>query len=134
MLVQWEKRLEIGVAEIDGQHRELFARVAGFDTALARGEKADIQSTFAFLREYALVHFETEERIMRGMGYPRLAIQQDLHAKFVERLQELSREFEKQGASFMLRKRTENWILVWLVDHVGGEDALLGRWVATRSA
>jgi hemerythrin len=134
VLVQWEKRLEIGVPEIDAQHRELFARVGGFDAALARGDRAAIQATFAFLREYALVHFETEERLMREMGYPRLEIQRELHAKFTGRLQELSRDHEAQGSTFLLRKRTENWILVWLVDHVGGEDAELGRYMLARSA
>ena len=119
---------------IDAQHRELFARIAGFDAALSRGDRAEIRATFAFLREYALVHFETEERLMREIEYPRLSIQREQHAIFKERLVELSREHEAQGESFLLRKRTENWILVWLANHVGDEDSRLGRYMAARSA
>jgi hemerythrin len=134
VLVQWEKRLEIGVPEIDAQHRELFARVQGFDVALAKGDHVQIARTFAFLREYALVHFAAEEKLMRESSYSRLDVQREQHAKFTERLAELSREHEKNGASFLFRKRAENWILLWLVEHVGTEDARLGFHLLTRSA
>ncbi|HSD18554.1 MAG TPA: bacteriohemerythrin [Anaeromyxobacter sp.] len=134
MPVSWNRSLEIGVPEIDHQHRELFARLGGFDDALARGDRADIAATFAFLRDYALVHFEREERLMREAEYPRLEAHQALHQGFVARLQALSREHELQGPSALLRLRARNWIVVWLTDHVGGEDVALGRHLTSRAA
>jgi hemerythrin len=134
MPVSWSPSLEIGVPEIDHQHRELFARLGGFDDALGRGDSAEIAATFAFLRDYALVHFEHEERLMRAAEYPRFEAHRALHEGFVARLQTLSREHDVQGPSALLRLRARNWIVVWLTDHVGGEDLALGRHVASRAA
>jgi hemerythrin len=132
VLVQWEKRLEIGVPEIDAQHRELFARVQGFDVALAKGDHVQIARTFAFLREYALVHFAQEERLMREARYPHAEEHREKHAQFVERLGALVREHEAAGATAFLGLRARNWITVWLLDHVAGEDQAMGRFVRSR--
>ena len=134
MPVTWSQSLEIGHAEIDHQHRELFARLGGFDDALARGDRDEVAATFAFLREYALVHFEREEQLMSDAGYPRLEAHRALHRGFVARLQALAGEHDAQGPSALLRLRARNWIVVWLVDHVGGEDVALGRHLASRAA
>ena len=133
-MVQWESRLELGVPEIDAQHRELFVRLAGFDEALARGDRPAIGRTFAFLHEYALVHFEQEERLMQQAGYPRLDAHRVLHLGFVERLRALADDYAANGAHAFLRLRVRNWIVVWLVDHVGGEDVALGRFLRSRAA
>ncbi len=128
-MIQWESRLELGVPEIDAQHRELFVRLAGFDEALARGDRPAIGRTFGFLREYALVHFEQEERLMRNVAYPRVEAHRALHLGFGERLRGLADDYAANGAHAFLRLRTRNWVVVWLVDHVGGEDVALGRFI-----
>jgi hemerythrin len=133
-MVVWESRLEIGVPEIDAQHRELFARVAGFDDALASGDRPAIARTFAFLREYALVHFETEERLMAATLFPGREAHRVLHRGFVERLRALSEDYAANGAHALLRLRARNWVVVWLVDHVGREDVALGRHVHASAA
>jgi hemerythrin len=132
-MVHWESRLELGVPEIDAQHRELFARLAGFDAALAAGDVAEVARTFAFLRDYAVVHFEAEERIMRAAAYPKLEAHRALHRAFVERLEALTRDHETEGPTWLLRLRARNWIVVWLVEHVGVEDVGLGRHLLARA-
>ncbi len=127
MPVEWNKGLAIGVEIIDSQHRELFARVAAFEAALERADTARVADTFAFLREYALVHFTREEELMRDAAYPWLDDHRAAHAQFVERLAALVREREANGATAFLGLRARNWIVVWLLDHVGGKDQALGR-------
>ncbi len=134
MPVEWTDSLAIGVAAIDGQHRELFARVAAFESALDRGEARRITDTFAFLREYALVHFAREEELMLGAAYPLFDDHHAAHVQFVERLSALVREHETKGANAFLALRARNWIVVWLLDHVGGKDQVLGRFLRARAA
>jgi hemerythrin len=133
-MIAWETRLAIGVPEIDAQHRELFSRLAGFDDALTRGDRVAIGQTFAFLREYALVHFETEERLMTASRFPGLAAHRVLHRGFVERLQALAEDYAANGAHALLRLRARNWVVVWLMDHVGREDVAIGRHIRSSAA
>jgi hemerythrin len=64
--------LEIGVPEIDAQHREIFGTLRTLDAALAAHDEDAADLALRHLSRYVLVHFETEERWMRRTGYPRL--------------------------------------------------------------
>jgi hemerythrin len=132
--VEWNESLRIGVAVVDAQHRELFSRVAAFESALERGDRRRIDETFAFLREYALVHFACEEELMRDAAYPSLEDHRAAHLQFGERLAALVRDREAGAASAFLELRARNWIVVWLLDHVAGTDQALGRYLRGRNA
>lgn len=134
MATTWTDSLAIGVPAIDAEHRELFARVASFEAALDAGGAVELGRTFAFLREYALVHFAKEEALMREVAYPRLEEHRGSHARFVERLSALVQDHGAAGARAFVPLRTRNWIVVWLLDHVAGEDAAIGRHVRARRA
>jgi hemerythrin len=132
--VEWNENLRIGVAVIDAQHRELFSRVAAFESALERGDARRVDDTFAFLREYALVHFAREEELMRDAAYPALDDHRAAHRQFVERLAALVRDRDGGAPAAFLELRTRNWIVVWLVDHVAGTDQALGRYLREHGA
>lgn len=134
MPVEWSDRLRIGVDAIDAQHRELFTRVAAFESALEHGETRRIADTFAFLRDYALVHFAREEELMRAAAYPSLDAHRAEHLQFVGRLSALVREHEAGGANAFLGLRARNWVVVWLLDHVAGTDQALGQYLLARGA
>lgn len=133
-MVRWDERLEIGNVTIDAQHRELFERVGQFDEALVVGDRDAIGRTLAYLREYALDHFETEERFMRAARYPGYDIHKGKHDAFVQRLVALCAEHEEHGVSAILTLRMQNWIAHWLEVHVAEEDVALGRFLATAAA
>jgi hemerythrin len=130
--VAWSENLRIGVPAVDAQHRELFSRVATFETALGRGDARRIDEAFAFLREYALVHFACEEQLMRDAAYPALDEHRAAHLQFAERLAALVRDREGGAAGAFLGLRARNWIVVWLLDHVAGTDQALGRYLRAR--
>jgi hemerythrin len=125
--VHWNEGLAIGVASIDAQHRELFDRVARFEGALERADTTAIADALDFLRSYAAVHFGDEEGLMREGGFPAQDEHRAEHREFTARLDALVREHREKGASAFLGLRTRNWIVVWLLDHVGVRDQALGR-------
>jgi hemerythrin len=125
--VHWNEGLAIGVASIDAQHRELFDRVAQFEGALERSDATAVADALDFLRSYAAVHFADEEKLMREGGFPAQEEHRAQHREFAARLDALVREHREKGESAFLGLRTRNWILVWLLDHVGGRDQALGR-------
>jgi hemerythrin len=125
--VHWNESLAIGVASIDAQHRELFDRVTRFEEALERSDATAIADAFDFLRSYAAVHFADEEKLMREGGFPAQEEHRAEHREFTTRLDALVREHREKGASAFLGLRARNWIVVWLLDHVGVRDQTLGR-------
>jgi hemerythrin-like metal-binding protein len=61
----WTPSLDIGVAEIDAQHRTMFERVGRIEAAVkAREPYFRLEKLFAFLKTYALTHFASEEGLM----------------------------------------------------------------------
>ncbi len=129
----WTERLAVGVPEIDAQHRELFARVARLDRALDLGTRDELGRLLAWLREYALLHFETEERHMRDRGYARYPEHKGVHDAFVERYLALWHDFEREGTSALLTLRVQNWIGGWLEGHVAEHDFALGAFLNGRT-
>jgi hemerythrin len=130
MPFQWTEKLAVGVAEIDAQHRELLDRVARLDVAARAHDLGEVARVLAYLHEYALRHFELEERIMRDRGYPALAEHRSEHEAFAVRLVKLQRDFERDGASALMTLRLQNLLGEWLEDHFAGPDQRLGRFLA----
>ncbi len=123
----WNERLAIGVPEIDAQHQELFERIERFEESLHRRGPLDLTSTFDFLRDYAAVHFATEERLMRETAYPDVEEHVAQHNDYIARLDALVRDHEARGPIAFAGLKARNWILVWLLDHVAGRDQALGK-------
>jgi hemerythrin len=127
--VTWSESLTIGVPAIDGQHRELFERVAAFETALERGDLVAVAETFGFLRAYAATHFADEEALMREGGYPAADAHVAQHREFAARLEALVRDQRDDARRAFVGLRARNWITVWLLDHVGVADQALGAYL-----
>lgn len=133
MQVAWTPDLEIGVALIDEQHQQLFARAAAFLAATERGEGEDhVLETLGYLAGYAATHFEAEEALMRDSGYPELAAHVREHKAFHGTLHELTMAFARQGISSLLAASTSRKLVAWLDEHVRSTDRALGSWVRGR--
>jgi hemerythrin len=128
--MRWSESLAIGVPVIDRQHRRLFAQIDQLELdVLARDQRA-IRATLAFLRDYAVEHFEAEERLMRDARYPGYALHKTQHDGFVSRLLALAQELEERGATGAVEARLQDWIGAWLLVHVMDEDQQVGHHVA----
>jgi hemerythrin len=132
MRIQWMEDLALGVEEIDAQHRALYAHVDQLLEAMAAGRSADLASILEFLGTYALVHFRTEERLMREGGYPDLERHTALHRTFASELGERVEVYRARGATASLAVDLCNWLTDWLREHLRGADAELGRWSRAR--
>jgi hemerythrin len=124
----WGPHLEIGVPEIDAQHREVVEAALDLVAALsmAQGDVAD--RILEVLAHHVLVHFETEERWMRQTRYPRVREHVAKHDLFIARLVALEKDHAAAGGSPVLALRLRN-ALAWLEDHTEDEDRRLARHV-----
>jgi hemerythrin len=132
--VTWDPNLETGVPEIDGQHRELFARI---DRLLAasreRRSREEVGQTLTFLGDYVVHHFAAEERIMAQAEYPDVDAHRAEHAHFVQEFGILYREFKSEGPSTLFIIRVGNRVTAWLREHIYRTDKRLAEYLKARS-
>ncbi len=127
MVLSWDPFLELGVAAIDDQHRELFRRVDRLLEAMRdkRGD-GEVARLLEFLSEYVVSHFAAEEALMEERGYPDVEGHRAEHRRFLEELRVLRGEHAADGATTLLAVHVTNRVTAWLRSHIYGTDRRLG--------
>lgn len=121
--VVWTSEFEIGVESIDRQHRELIERINRLLAAIRQGQGHEAVSPLvAFLQEYVIEHFRSEEALMRRHHYPDYEAHKALHDGFVAELKKLVAQLNRDGIQpehvVVLNRRVINWVVehIFLVD------------------
>jgi hemerythrin len=130
----WTSELELGVEEIDEQHRELFRRAERLYHAMRQGQPLAAEAMLASFRDFVFSHFEFEERWMRRYEFPGLDVHREAHREFADRLHALTGEYRRHGPSTVVADTLREWSEAWLQEHIGGPDRLLGRWAVNTGA
>jgi hemerythrin len=127
MAIQWRDSLSIGVEAIDSQHKELLLRFDKLLTACQAGQGIEeLKKLQAFLDDYVHTHFNDEEALQRKHNYPDYEAHRAEHTFFIEQLNTLKAETEKEGISTHHVVETNNMLLKWLLNHISKVDTKLG--------
>jgi len=127
MTMNWTEDLSVGVAEIDGQHKELIARSNGLFDAIAQGRgKDELARLLAFLQVYIVTHFELEELYMRQYAYPDQDSHRGEHRTFVRTVNDMRAALEKAGPTDALVAYARTEIVEWLLRHIAETDKAFG--------
>lgn len=128
----WTPSLALGVPTIDAQHQELFSRTDALLDAMRAGKPAEeVKALFAFLEEYCVQHFGSEERLMSALSYPETADHVGHHAHFVREFGVLKASLLAKGPSITVTLGVQQLVSGWLVKHIGSVDKRLAAWVNT---
>jgi hemerythrin len=80
----WDQRYRINIAEIDQQHQKLFELINAFSDAIENGTADEaLKPLFKDLSDYAVEHFNTEEKYFAQFNYPLAAAHKREHADLV---------------------------------------------------
>lgn len=131
----WQEEHNIGVEEIDKEHRRLFKIINKLVTASSEdgdNYQRTCQEGLKFFRGHALKHFADEELYMAAMGYEGLERHKKIHKGFREdTLPALEQELEQDGYS---QEAIEHFLGVctgWLIGHTLTEDqAIAGKHIS----
>lgn len=132
----WNKNLEIGIAEIDKQHRMLLAilnRLA--NEATLSPNKASFKNQCIELTTLAQHHFETEESIWKRY-LDNKEIQQtrsNAHQAFVKKVTLLVEQLDKQDTKQVARHTLE-YLAEWLVLHIIDADRYMAHVMRSKIA
>lgn len=130
MSISWKRSFNIGIQEIDSQHRELFNHLDRFEEALHAGKGgAEIIELFRFLDTYVRRHFRAEEELQQLYSYPHLAMHFAEHMSFITRLTELESRLTSEGPSERLAAHTNSFLTQWLISHVTTIDTQLSGYI-----
>jgi len=118
---EWRSELLVHIPEIDRQHQELVARARDLHNAIdAAKPRHELQARLSALVEFAEIHFRSEEKMMRAHGYDGYAPHAAEHAKLLEQIYLVRREFSS-GKIDPCQALTL-FIQVWMEQHVLGPD------------
>jgi len=119
--VEWTERYSVGNTLVDAYHHIFFQMVEEFRSALERETPPDMEDRIAFLVDYTLMHFESEERLMAQAGYPDSEEHHAAHEAFREKMLDLQRRYRMDPGAV---KADELLCLVqdWFANHILGSD------------
>jgi hemerythrin-like metal-binding protein len=116
-LVEWNPSLVLGVKLFDEHHEHLiFLLNATCDLVVSRAPAERYDGIFRELKEYAVYHFEAEERWMHEQEYPQLQIHLEQHKAFLDEILAFEQELG-EGKSFVTVGLL-TFIKEWLLHHI----------------
>lgn len=132
MAIEWKKDLEIGIDEIDNQHKELFKRINDLFTACSeqRG-KQEVGHTLDFLCSYVHEHFSYEEKYQKKYNYPEYPSHAKIHSDFLKKVDDLKKEYDSEGPTIGFTIKFNKTVVDWLINHIGRVDKKFGEYVKT---
>jgi hemerythrin len=130
MAIMWEDYLAIGVAEIDGQHKELFSRFNALLEACNQGKgKEEVRGLLLFLNDYIKTHFAAEEELQIRHEYPGYAAHKEQHDIFIQKIDQFAQQFNSEGATISLVIQVNQTLVNWLIEHIRKVDLALGEYL-----
>lgn len=117
-LMNWDETMAVGVRELDDQHRTLIDLINEAYETIQRNDAHLLAELLDRMREYAVMHFHTEEGYMERYGYPDLESHRALHDAFNDQVDTFQQQlFVKTNLSqvFVFLSR-------WLTNHIMKED------------
>lgn len=114
--IKWSERFSVGVREMDEQHERLIEMINSMQGKSDAGTVFDIVMR---MFNYADVHFQTEEKLLRSRGYSELDQQIRQHKEFLAKTTDFSgRNFAEPAAC----AQVASYLRDWLVRHILEED------------
>ena len=114
---QWIDELSTHVEEVDIQHKEFISLINELHGAIKAGKEADVLGgILSNLIEYAIIHFATEERLMKKSGYHDLASHKKEHDEFKNHISELNNRYDNDQS--VSAGTVARFIKDWLTKHI----------------
>jgi len=129
MLIEWSDVLRVNVAEIDAEHRKLVSMLNELHDARGRGRKEVLIPLLNSLADYAVEHFDTEEKLMERYNYPDLEKHRSEHQKFVSKVVGFQALYDLELDFQILSNDILRFLSEWLKMHILTIDIDLGVYI-----
>ena len=134
--VTWKDSLLTGIEAIDNDHMMLFDLVEQFHEAYMTGRGPEaMEPVFEQLMAYTDYHFQREEDLFFGEGFPESENHRDSHEALKSEVQALYQRFlkgELQGEETDLGLELLAFMKNWLHFHIMEEDMMFRDFIAAK--
>ena len=97
-LLEFNDQYKVNFEEIDNQHKMIFGMINSLHDAMKQGKAKDIMAELIKnLADYAVYHFQAEERYMKEYSYPLYMFHQKEHQSFVKKVKDFQQKHERQS-------------------------------------
>ncbi len=122
----WKDEYSVGIEAMDNDHKKLLNLINQLQTAVNyyTGKEFE-QKALDELIDYTKTHFAREEKLMEENGYPDLEAHKKQHQQFIEKVNHLVDEYQKDSDVTMMDAL--NFLKNWLVKHINGTDKEYGK-------
>lgn len=125
----WVPDYELGIAEIDDDHRLMVGLINELYEAIRQERGFEVMNRIMDrLLDYAPRHFQTEESLMDENGFPQAEDHKQEHRRFATIIEEMERRRRESQAPAALELIM--FLSDWLRNHVAGHDRELGIFLA----
>ncbi|MGD2080896.1 MAG: bacteriohemerythrin [Nitrospirota bacterium] len=116
-LVVWSAKYSLGIEAVDSQHKSIVDLINRLHASLRAGEaKRDTGEILRRMRDYALLHFDMEEKYMEEFGYGGLEEHRAEHETFRRKVPEFERSFREGDLTVTLE--IMRFLMDWLLRHI----------------
>jgi len=120
----WSSSHAVFVAEIDDEHKEVFAALSAVQAVVAHGRALEDSTTIEHLISCMTGHFAHEERLMRAARYSSLRWHKSSHDHARRRVRQFAERMEQADAEAV--PELVAYLTQWLHDHTRLADRMLG--------
>lgn len=132
--MEWKKEYEIGVEEIDLQHKKLVEIVNGYIESMSDNTinlDGEIVNILVYLINYSTFHFKSEEALMERVEYPGLKEHKLIHKNIkIELINILSKIKKKESFTSV---EFYYFLMSWVNNHILDVDLKIGNFCKSKN-
>lgn len=121
--IAWGSSLEIGIPEIDAEHRQMVNLLNDLVAASDKPDQSEVRRILLLLEEYTVAHFAHEERLMTATAYPGTASHCEEHRRLFA---EIGEQIEEMNSGRLVAASVAMFMQGWLIRHIVGADRQFG--------
>ncbi|MBD3421897.1 MAG: bacteriohemerythrin [Chitinivibrionales bacterium] len=131
LYIKWSESNDTGIAIIDEQHKGIVSAVNSLHYCISSGYGEEmIKPVMSIIKQYTVLHFGTEEKLLRRFNYPAIEQHLSLHRQLQAETAQKRLEAIDRGDAHIALAFLKEW---WLT-HINQEDTKYVSYITSQNA
>lgn len=128
--IEWKSIYEIGIENIDAQHKQLIEIINRLHEANVTGtSKMIVGEILQELLDYTIFHFNEEEMFLTNHNYPGFDKHKSEHEEFKNKIIKFIDDSKKQ--QLLISIKVIEYLKEWTISHILGNDKEYAEFIKT---